>query len=156
MNTFLPSPDFGVCAFVLDRVRLNKQLVEGIQLCKLIAHIQEHPSVPRGFSNHPVLKLWQSADGHWLLPELVRYLDTLSMEWHRRPGRRKRHRWEYYAMSWCTPEVRTIIWPEHVHEAMRRNLLRKDPTHYQHYFRLAGLPIGDPMEGYFWEHPRVV
>ncbi len=156
MNTFLPSPDFEKCALVLDNKRLNKQLVEGVQVCKIIVHHLE-TRAGYGWLNHPVWKLWWSDDGHCLLPELVHYLDTLSEEWHKRPGTRKRHRWTEHATQFkgvLQRPLGVVTWPSHVHVSHRRNLMRKDPSHYCHYFRLAGLPIEGPMEGYFWEHPQ--
>lgn len=156
MNTFLPDGDFGRCAFVLDNRRLNRQLTEGIQVCRIIVARSQNQHY--AWLNHPVWKLWCTADGTFLLPELVTYLCALSDEWHRRPSCRKRHAWTNYVSYFSRYDprpVKRVVWPEHVHSCMRRNLLRKDISHYRTYLKFAGLPHDEePMEGYFWEHPR--
>lgn len=160
MNTFLPSADFGVCAFVLDPKRLNKQLVEGIQLCHLLEAMQGgHTARLTGFINHPVWKLWTTDEGLTLLPELVAYLDTLGREWQKRPGTRKQHVWSQHSKHFQSVSPRAPLqplWPEAVHVSHRANLLRKDYSHYVHYFRMAGLKEEVPQEGYDWLHPRIV
>ncbi len=163
MNTFLPSADFDVCAFVLDNKRLNNQLVDGIQLCEMLQFLdsRESRSIP-SWLNHPVIKLWWTEDGICLLRELIRYLEALSAEWHRRPNIRKRHAWTKHAKRLQEENAGTdltgikVVWDEDVHSSQRANLLRKDYSHYSHYFRLKHLPIEEPIEGYDWLQPILV
>ena len=156
MNTFLPCGDYAKCAYVLDSKRLNRQLTEGIQVCRILVARKNHDQY--AWMNHPVHKLWTTSEGKILLPELVAYLDAMSEEWHSRPSCRKRHTWLAYRDHFVELNARDpgkLVWPDYVHVSMRRNLLRKDPTHYRHYFRITGLPYDEePMEGYFWEHPK--
>ena len=53
MQTFLPYSDFGKTTICLDNKRLNKQIVEGVQILQCI--------MGRGstrWRNHPVVKMW--------------------------------------------------------------------------------------------------
>jgi len=70
MQTFLPFPDFGQSAAVLDNRRLGKQRVETMQLM----HALIDPDY--GWQNHPALRMWR---GYGCA--LMRYQVAIVTEW---------------------------------------------------------------------------
>jgi hypothetical protein len=75
MQTFLPYSDFKKSAECLDRMRLGKQRVEGLQ----ILNILNSKTVKKGWSNHPATKMWKGHKG-----ALKRYTQTIINEWIKR------------------------------------------------------------------------
>lgn len=73
MQTFLPyGPNFIKTAECLDNRRLNKQIVEALQIYNIITH----PSSSRGWHNHPAVKMWRGyADA------LAKYGFSMYVEW---------------------------------------------------------------------------
>jgi Pyrimidine dimer DNA glycosylase len=55
MQTFLPFKDFDKSAQVLDNKRLNKQILEGYQILKVLS--SDDPKA--GWRNHPAVKMWR-------------------------------------------------------------------------------------------------
>lgn len=55
MQTFLPYKDFDKSAHVLDSKRLNKQILEGYQILKVL----NNPDPRAGWRNHPAVKMWR-------------------------------------------------------------------------------------------------
>jgi len=55
MQTFLPYKDFDKSAHVLDSKRLNKQVLEGYQILKVL----NNPDPHAGWRNHPAVKMWR-------------------------------------------------------------------------------------------------
>ena len=55
MQTFLPYKDFNKSAEVLDNKRLNKQILEGYQILKVLS--SDDPKA--GWRNHPAVKMWR-------------------------------------------------------------------------------------------------
>ena len=55
MQTFLPYADFNKSAEVLDNRRLNKQILEGYQILKVLGN----PDPRAGWRNHPAVKMWR-------------------------------------------------------------------------------------------------
>jgi len=82
MQTFVPVTDsFADMAKVLDRARLNKQALEGWQILMTLLELdpQGNHRTPKGWVNHPAVKMWR---GH----EMALYLYIVEMvnEWKRR------------------------------------------------------------------------
>lgn len=73
MQTFLPYPDFGRSARVLDRRRLGKQRVEVKQILRAL----RNPS--SGWRNHPAVRMWR---GHEY--SLLSYGVAVCSEWRSR------------------------------------------------------------------------
>lgn len=134
MQTFLPYEDFATSAAVLDRQRLGKQRVEGLQLLK------------GQWANHPASRMWRGHEG-----ALARYVLDVCAEWVARG----------YADT-CADKVREVMaaHPEWrceapawlgdaaFHRAHRSNLLRKDAGYAQLFE--PGLPSDLP---YIWPTP---
>ena len=58
MQTFLPYKDFDQSAQALDNKRLNKQILEGYQILKVIGN----PDPKAAWRNHPAVKMWRGAE----------------------------------------------------------------------------------------------
>jgi hypothetical protein len=62
MQTFLPYKDFNQSAEALDNKRLNKQVLEGYQILKVL----NNPDPRAGWRNHPAVKMWRGHEhGLW-------------------------------------------------------------------------------------------
>jgi hypothetical protein len=81
MQTFMPYADFAQVASVLDNQRLNKQALEGwqIMLCNLRLDPQGNHRQPRGWFNHPAVKLWRGHES-----ALLNYIGAMVDEWKHR------------------------------------------------------------------------
>jgi hypothetical protein len=83
MQTFLPVPttDYSKSAKVLDNLRLNKQALEGWQiLMNLLALDPEgNHREPKGWSNHPAVKMWRGHEA-----ALLKYIIAMVEEWKSR------------------------------------------------------------------------
>jgi hypothetical protein len=82
MQTFVPETEsFDAIAKVLDRQRLNKQALEGWQILMTLLELdpQGNHRVPKGWYNHPAVKMWR---GHEMA--LYTYIDAMVTEWKRR------------------------------------------------------------------------
>lgn len=83
MQTFYPivSQDYSEQARVLDNKRLNKQALEGWQILMVLLEMDPNGEYrsPRGWRNHPAVKLWR---GHELA--LYEYIVAMCEEWRAR------------------------------------------------------------------------
>jgi phage I-like protein len=61
MQTFLPSKTFNTSAEMLDSKRLNKQILEGYQILKVLS--SDDPKA--AWRNHPAVKMWRGSE-HFL------------------------------------------------------------------------------------------
>lgn len=143
MQTFLPYPNFACSAMVLDRQRLNKQVLEARQILSAMQN-------GGGWRNHPAVKMWR---GH--TNALRFYHDVMWREWVRRGYNTTQS--ELLPRPTDPDLVRmwadSIIQPswmgrEDFHASHRAALLRKDPAHYGQ-FGWTEEPSGD----YVWPEP---
>jgi hypothetical protein len=82
VQTFVPLTDsFTSTAKVLDRQRLNKQALEGWQILMTLLELdpQGNHRAPKGWVNHPAVKMWR---GHEMA--LYLYIEEMVAEWKRR------------------------------------------------------------------------
>jgi hypothetical protein len=83
MQTFLPiaTVDFDKTAEVLDNKRLNKQALEGWQIMMVLLELdpQGKHRTPKGWVNHPAVKLWRDHEA-----SLFSYVMAMTREWKRR------------------------------------------------------------------------
>ncbi len=82
MQTFVPeTTSFSDIAKVLDRQRLNKQALEGWQILMTLLELdpQGNHRTPKGWVNHPAVKMWR---GHEMA--LYLYIEEMVAEWRRR------------------------------------------------------------------------
>ena len=83
MQTFLPiaSLDFSQTAKVLDNKRLNKQALEGWQILLTLTELDPDGNrrVPKGWVNHPAVKMWRDNESI-----LFSYILAMVREWKAR------------------------------------------------------------------------
>ena len=119
MNTFLPMADFRLSAIILDKKRLGKQRVEGLQILNSL-------NGTGGWRNHPAVKMWKGYEG-----ALHLYVETICKEWIRQGCKDT-------VLSKIECYRKEIILPpwlgdERLHASHRSNLLRKDYEYYRHF-----------------------
>lgn len=122
MQTFVPlGTDFAGTAKVLDRMRLGKQRVEGLQILNALT------GRSKGWVNHPAVKMWKGYE-----PALIQYVVAMCDEWVSR-GYKDTCKDKVLAIGESFPSaVTTPPWlddPE-VQLSHRSNLVRKLPEHY--------------------------
>jgi hypothetical protein len=71
MQTFLPYSDFEATAQTLDNKRLNKQILEGYQILKVLSGASESGA----WRNHPAVLMWKNSEH-----ELNAYIDHMIYE----------------------------------------------------------------------------
>ena len=127
MQTFVPFDNFEQSAAVLDNKRLNKQLLEGRQIYKILANNQTYGA----WVNHPAVKMWRGHDS-----ALFEYLRAIKDECFYRNIQTEKN-WnaltEMHENNWYRGDniIKPAWWgDERVHQSHRNNLYRKDPEHY--------------------------
>jgi hypothetical protein len=117
MQTFLPHPNFGVSARVLDYRRLGKQRLKATQILSAL----EHGS---GWTSHPAVLMWAGYEA-----ALRQYRNAMIREWVARGFRNT------MGITRSGGQVRLPPWlGDHAFHASHRSaLLRKDPEFYGKY-----------------------
>lgn len=149
MQTFLPHPDFNVCAALLDPVRLNRQIQECAWIASLLRKADKKGIAAKGM--HPVVKLWtNSMTGRPYIATLRKYQAAM----HRVYRKINVHA-SFWFCNWMDeyPPDPPIYWLDVLHESHRRALLHKDPIYYRSIFSTFGITVGGPFEGYQWLSP---
>jgi hypothetical protein len=132
MQTFLPDPDFVRTAALLDRRRLGKQRVEGLQVFRATR-------VPGyGWRHHPAARMWRGYE-----EALVAYTVTICDAWIAAGnadtvrativeefGREPRSQAALEEAGHLPP----WLGDDAVHRSHRSALVRKDPDHYRPLF----------------------
>jgi hypothetical protein len=130
MQTFVPFNNFKESASVLDNKRLNKQLLEGRQIYKIVSSQQSKGA----WVNHPAVKMWRGHDN-----ALFEYLKVVKDECLSRNIQTEKN-WnaltEMHEWNWNRGE--NVVMPqwwgdERVHQSHRNNLYRKDPEYYAEF-----------------------
>ncbi len=145
MQTFLPYSDYRKSAESLDRQRLGKQRVEGLQLLNSLLGITNS----KGWSNHPARNMWR---GHERA--LVAYVVTICQVWKER-GYKDTVEEKVKALEsehLSDRELNAPAWlgREDFHLSHQSNLIRKLPDHYG---KLWPTVPGDLP--YVWPTPEV-
>lgn len=130
MQTFLPYADFEKSAQALDNKRLNKQILEGYQILKVLGN----PDPRAGWRNHPAVKMWR---GHEF--SLFGYVMQMVEEAKLRgikTDKNEENLWNLHADQFTQWGVGAPKWWDS-EEAMARvttthkaNLYKKDPLYY--------------------------
>ena len=132
MQTFLPSSDYEYSAQALDNKRLNKQVLEGYQIMKILSGASESGA----WRNHPAVLMWKSAER-----SLMDYIDHMVYEAEWRGIKTEKnvsnlrtlksnfsHNWKDNEPVRMKPEQLKRVITTH-----QSNLYRKDPIIYAHY-----------------------
>lgn len=153
MNTFLPSPNFDICARVLDNHRLMRQIQEASWIAAYLGKKKNIQGIAT-IGNHPVFKLWITEGGKPLLAHLWLYLKAMNREYQIRYGVTKDHA-SFTQSYWLPKSPKTIIrWSPLVHASHRAKLLQKNKRHYMTTFRLFKLKMSTAPIQYVWGHPE--
>lgn len=153
MQTFLPSRDFSTAANMLDSKRLNKQILEGYQILKVL----NNPDPRAGWRNHPAVKMWKGYEN-----TLFIYIMAMVKEARMR-GIKTDKNWDNlinlrvatiknwgsgYPKWYQNSETLNRIITTH-----RANLYKKDPEYYYEFYIESISPDNKPCCDscqYFW------
>ena len=153
MQTFLPSKNFMVSAQMLDSKRLNKQILEGYQILKVLSGM----SPTGGWRNHPAVKMWR---GHE--KSLFTYVKCMIQEAKSRGIKTEGNEnnlkelvdkvydsWGEGLPEWFFDNHKIM----RVTTTHRANLFKKDPMYYVHFQIAASSPYNAPCCStcqYYW------
>lgn len=79
MQTFVPYSTYTDSAGILDNRRLNKQILEGIQILEIVTQesiITKNVSKNTGWVNHPAVNMWRDCPNG-----LMNYIESCINEW---------------------------------------------------------------------------
>lgn len=134
MQTFLPFKDFHKSAQALDSKRLNKQILEGYQILKVLSN--DDPKA--AWRNHPAVKMWRGYEGQlWLyIMAMVKEADIRGIKTDKNMSNLKELKswagdlWGYSIPKWFKdPFTMSRLTTTH-----RANLYKKDPVYYCDFY----------------------
>jgi Pyrimidine dimer DNA glycosylase len=132
MQTFLPDKDYKLSAQTLDNKRLNKQILEGYQILKVLSGATESGA----WRNHPAVLMWKGSETHLMnyVNHMVSEADIRGIKTVNNVSNLKILKAGFGKM-WGKNKP---IWqkPEHIFrviESHRANLYRKDSIIYSEY-----------------------
>ena len=153
MQTFLPSSNISYTAKSLDNKRLNKQILEGYQILKVLSG--ESPS--GAWRNHPAVLMWKGYETglwsyiqHMIKEAKIRGIKTINNENNLNDLKEKcLSRWgKTPPMFWSNDNKVMRITTTH-----KANLFKKDPIYYIKYQYAADSPYNKPCCekcNYYW------
>jgi hypothetical protein len=157
MQTFLPYSDYEASAQTLDNKRLNKQILEGYQILKVLSGAS-----PSGaWRNHPAVLMWERSER-----ELRRYIGHMiyEAEWRGIKTDKNKsnlnqleaehgHKWGDEIPFWMESDV-TLMCIITTHKV---NLFKKDPLYYAEFQSELTSPYNvtccDKCQYYWATHP---
>lgn len=135
MQTFLPHKDFNKSAQALDNKRLNKQILEGYQILKVLGN----PDPKAAWRNHPAAKMWR---GHEYI--LYNYIMCMVVEANKRGIKTDKNvanledlyeaqhdDWGLTFPEWYVDDIKMA----RITTTHKFNLYRKDPIYYYDFYR---------------------
>lgn len=144
MQTFLPYADYQKSARCLDRQRLGKQRVEGLQILHCLLDIGS-----QRWQHHPAVIMWKGAE-----LSLAYYVMEVCHEWRSRGYKDTVAEKVIACIQQIVRKNRRYKKPRWLgsrkfHRSHRSNLVRKQPIHYRQYFpKIAdNLPYVWPGKG---------
>lgn len=148
MQTFLPFSDYETVAQTLDSKRLNKQILEGYQILKILSGASESGA----WRNHPAVLMWRKSEVH-----LNDYIDHLVVEANLRNIKTDKNVSNLkelktrFGRFWSAEQP---VWQKPVHmsrviESHRANLYRKDSIVYGKFSSDTTKPCCDKCL-YYW------
>lgn len=152
MQTFLPSADYEYSAQALDNKRLNKQVLEGYQIMKILSGASETGA----WRNHPAVLMWKGAErslndyiAHMVYEANWRGIKTDKNVSNLRTLKANfSHNWQDNEPVWMKPA--------HMHRVItthKANLYRKDPIIYAQYATAKDSEFNNPCCDkclYYW------
>lgn len=148
MQTFLPLADYEYSAQTLDSKRLNKQILEGYQILKVLSGASESGA----WRNHPAVLMWKDAEH-----SLMDYIDHMVYEADFRGIKTDKNVSNLQTLKSAFSNMwgKAIpIWqkPEHlsrVVDSHKANLYRKDSVLYNQFNSYTAKPCCDKCL-YYW------
>ena len=148
MQTFLPFSDYEQVAETLDNKRLNKQILEGYQILKILSGASESGA----WRNHPAVLMWKNSEHY-----LDEYINYMAIEANYRGIKTDKNilnlkelktkfvkRWGNVKPIWSQPEHLDRVTLSH-----RANLYRKDSIYYAEFRLNTANPCCDKCL-YYW------
>lgn len=156
MQTFVPYESFRETASVLDSKRLNKQILEGFQILKVLGN----PDPKAAWRNHPAVKMWRGHE-HGLFS----YLQAMIKEATARGIKTDKNRanilwvrerdldqWGKGMPDWYTNKAELL----RVTDSHKANLFRKDPEFYAAFNHFDANPCCERCQYYWPTHMQQV
>lgn len=157
MQTFLPYGDYEASSQALDNKRLNKQVLEGYQILKVLSGA----SSSGAWRNHPAVLMWKNAEY-----ELVNYVDHMVYEADlrgiktinnkrnlRELAANYRHKWSKAQPFWIEDQT-TLMCMTTTHQV---SLFNKDSLQYARFqpamFSPYNVTCCDTCKYYWPTHP---
>lgn len=149
MQTFLPYKSFSKSAQVLDNKRLNKQILEGYQILKVLS--TDDPFA--AWRNHPAVLMWKNAELTLLnyVLAMVKEADVRGIKTDKNLHnilvlkKEKSGNWRNRMPSWYSDRQKI----DRLIESHRANLYRKDPEYYDRFVNDNANPCCEKCQ-YFW------
>lgn len=137
MQTFLPYKAFNKSAQALDNKRLNKQILEGYQILKVL----NNPDPKAAWRNHPAVKMWRGSEyALWdYIAEMVEVANERGIKTDKNVENLNTLRdltqqfWGKGYPSW----YRNDITLRKVNATHKYNLYVKDPIYYHDFYKAA-------------------
>jgi hypothetical protein len=153
MQTFLPYKDFAKSAQALDNKRLNKQILEGYQILKVLGN----PDPRAGWRNHPAVKMWRGHEmGLWsYIMHMIEEADKRGIKTDknlanlRQLFRTDSHGWGAGNPDWYDNDIKM----RRITATHKFNLFRKDPIYYHDFWIAEANPDNKPCCdrcNYYW------
>jgi hypothetical protein len=148
MQTFLPSADYEYTAQTLDSKRLNKQILEGYQIIKVLSGASESGA----WRNHPAVLMWKDAEHSLMdyIDHMVYEADLRGIKTDKNVSNLKTlkqsfsHMWGKAIPIWQKPEHLSRVVDSH-----KANLYRKDSVLYNQFNSYTAKPCCDKCL-YYW------
>jgi hypothetical protein len=148
MQTFLPSADYEYTAQTLDSKRLNKQILEGYQIMKVLSGASESGA----WRNHPAVLMWKDAEHSLMdyIDHMVYEADFRGIKTDKNVSNLKTlkqsfsHMWGKDKPIWQKPEHLSRVVDSH-----KANLYRKDSVLYNQFNSYTAKPCCDKCL-YYW------
>jgi len=153
MQTFLPFTEFRESAKALDNKRLNKQILEGYQILKVLS--SDDPKA--GWRNHPAVKMWRGHEvalWHYIF-DCVDVANERGIKTDKNVENLRTlrdlvgGRWGYGKPDWFSDqEALNRLVTTH-----RANLYIKDPIYYVDFQSAVESPYNEPCCekcNYYW------
>jgi len=157
MQTFLPYGDYEASAQTLDNKRLNKQILEGYQILKVLSGAS-----PSGaWRNHPAVLMWERSENelHGYIQHMIYEADWRGIKTDKNAQnirvlkREHGHKWGNEIPFWMESDI-TLSCITTTH---RVNLFKKDPLYYARFqvdlFSPYNVTCCDKCQYYWATHP---